>query len=56
MGTMAWALNMDETINEHLEDSDAEISNSSTRLQPISFQDDVLRMCTGRDEAQEGLN
>ena len=26
------------------------------RLQPVSFQDDMLRMCTGRDEAQEGFN
>ena len=23
--------------------------------QPVSFQDDVLRMCSGKDEAQEGL-
>ena len=55
-GALASALNIDEELDCHFEDSPVEICYGSTRLQPISFQDDVLRMCTGRDEAQEGFN
>ena len=55
-GALASALNIDEEINAHFKDSEAEISYGSTRLQPVSFQDDVLRMCTGHDDAQEGFN
>ena len=55
-GALASALNIDEEINAHFETSQAEISYGSTRLQPLSFQDDVLRVCSGRDEAQMGYN
>ena len=53
---MASALNIDEELNIHFEDSQAEISYGSTRFQAVSFQDDVLRMSSSRDEAQEGYN
>ena len=55
-GALASALNIDEEINAYFEDSPAEISYGSTRLQPVSFQDDILRVCDDRDAAQEGFN
>ena len=55
-GALASALNLDEELNAHFEDSPAEICYGTTRLQPVSFQDDILRVCCSRDEAQEGYN
>ena len=55
-GALASALNLDEELNAHFEDSPAEICYGSVRLQPVSFQDDILRVCTGRDGAQEGYH
>ena len=55
-GALASALNVYENINTYFEDSPVEISYGSTRLQPVSFQDDILRVCDDRDAAQEGFN
>ena len=55
-GALASSLNIDEEINAHFETSESEISYGSIRLQPLSFQDDVIRICAGRKEAQEGYN
>ena len=55
-GALVSALNIDEEINAHFEASQAEISYGTTRFQAVSFQDDVLRMCSGRDEAQIGYH
>ena len=55
-GALASALNIDEEVNAHFETSQAEICYGSVRFQPVSFQDDILRMSVGRNEAQEGCN
>ena len=55
-GALASALNIDEELNAHFEESQSEISYGATRLQPLSFQDDVIRMCIGRDSAQDGYH
>jgi hypothetical protein len=55
-GALASALNIDEEINTYFEDSPVEMCYGSLRLQPVSFQDDVLRVCGDRDSAQEGFN
>jgi hypothetical protein len=52
-GALASALNIDEEINAYFEDSPVEISYSSTRLQPVSFQDDILRVCDDRDASTD---
>ena len=51
---LASALNIDEELDAHFEESQAEICYGATRLQPVSFQDDILRVCCGRDNAQDG--
>ena len=50
-GALASALNIDEELNAHFEES-----HGLVRLQPLSFQDDVIRMCPGRAGAQEGYH
>ena len=53
-GALASALNIDEELNAHFESSESEVCYGSIRLQPVSFQDDILRVCSTRDQAQDG--
>ena len=48
------SLNLDMGVKEHFEGSTSEICYGDVRLQPLKFQDDLSRMSTSVNAAQEG--
>ena len=53
-GALISTVNLDYTVDIHFKKSRHELSYSSTKLQPLIFQDDIFRMCSSWEAAQAG--
>ena len=54
-GALISTVNLDYTVDIHFKKSRHELSYSSTKLQPLIFQDDIFRMCSSWEAAQAGI-
>ena len=53
-GAILSSCNLDKTVTNYFAGSTAEISYATSRLQPILFQDDTIRLVTSIEDAQKG--
>ena len=53
-GALVSALNLDLEVNDYFEDSQDEIYYGNVRIQPLLYQDDIIRLSTSRDNSQSG--
>ena len=53
-GAILSSCNLDKTVSNYFAGSTTELSYTTTRLQPIMFQDDTIRLTTSIEAAQKG--
>ena len=53
-GAILSSCNLDKTDSNYFSGSSTELSYATTRLQPIMFQDDTIRLLTSIEDAQKG--
>ena len=53
-GAILSSCNLDKTVTNYFSGSPTELSYATTRLQPIMFQDDTIRLVTSIEDAQKG--
>ena len=53
-GAILSSCNLDKTVSNYFSGSSTELSYATTRLQPIMFQDDTIRLVTSLEAAQKG--
>ena len=53
-GAILSSCNLDKTVTKYFAGSTTEVSYATTRLQPIMFQDDTIRLTTSIEAAQKG--
>ena len=51
---MVSGLNLDIEVNDFFEDSLDELYYGNVRIQPLLYQDNLIRLSTSRDKAQSG--